>query len=187
MYRYTSFSREIAASEETRLVDFGCIKFSIYDDGFKCRMLANLDIIDTASVGVQVVRNSSLMRGEARGRGRAQSMDGLTMASRSRMAWIRGWPPIAIADKSRVSSTSYDFSVLFLERVNILYQCTWSSQTPTSDPSISGCESRLPSTACGFCMLIVARGLPAGIARPSPRLYSLLRCTTNHDSTQSAS
>ena len=44
--------------------------FFVYDDGHKSHMLANIDIISTASVDTRLVRNAAPVRGGARGRGR---------------------------------------------------------------------------------------------------------------------
>ena len=49
---------------------FACINyFFIYGGGYEFRMLVNPESIDTACVGVQLARNSSLLRGRACGRG----------------------------------------------------------------------------------------------------------------------
>ena len=42
----------------------------VYDDCHKSHKLANIDIISTASVDAQLVRNAAPARGGARGRGR---------------------------------------------------------------------------------------------------------------------
>ena len=52
---------------------FACINYSfVYDDGHKSHMLANIDIISTASVNAQLVRDIAPVRGGAHGRARGR-------------------------------------------------------------------------------------------------------------------
>ena len=57
--------------------------FFVYDDGHKSHMLANIDIISTASVNAQLVRNIAPVRGGARGRARGRGATGSARASES--------------------------------------------------------------------------------------------------------
>lgn len=62
--------------------------FPVHDDDRRSRMLANMDIISTACVGVRLVRDAALVRGAARGRGRRAGAS--TSASKVRHGRGRG-------------------------------------------------------------------------------------------------